>query len=82
MSNLEWIKTLTHKQFVNWLYGFWWKEQNKFTSSPDGLEWWLQQERQEQDFNKRNDYTTPLEPVKPREHKRVEVVTWEEQENE
>lgn len=49
MTNLEWIKTLTPKQFANWLYGFWWKEQNKFTSSRDGLEWWLQQEKQEQD---------------------------------
>lgn len=39
-------------------------------------------ERQEQDFDKCNNYTTPLEPVKPREYKRVEVVTLEEQEHE
>lgn len=49
MTNLEWIKTLTLEQFVNWLYGFWWKEQYKYTSSRDGLEWWLQQESEEED---------------------------------
>lgn len=49
MTNLEWIRTLNVEQFVSWYYDFWWKEQNKFTSSRGGLEWWLQQERQEQE---------------------------------
>lgn len=42
-TNFDWIKTLTIEEFVIWYYGFWYKEQNKYNSSRDALEWWLQQ---------------------------------------
>lgn len=42
-TNLDWLKTLNTEEFVNWLYGFWYKEQYKYNSSRDALEWWLQQ---------------------------------------
>ena len=82
MTNLEWVRTLNVEQLVSWYYDFWQKEQYKYNHSRNALTWWLQQERQEQDSNKCNDYTTPLEPVKPRKPIKVEVVTLEEQEHE
>lgn len=43
LTNLEWIKTLTPEEFTTWYYDFWDKEQYKYNSSRDALEWWLQQ---------------------------------------
>lgn len=42
-TNFNWIKTLTPEEFTKWYYDFWDKEQNRYSSSRDALEWWLQQ---------------------------------------
>lgn len=57
MTNLEWVRTLNVEQFVSWYYDFWWKEQYKYNHSRNALTWWLQQERQEQEYEQGNTRT-------------------------